>query len=318
VSSRTPPADGPPPAGSGAGPLVLRMSLGAQLRRHREAAGVTREDAAYVLRASPPKISRMELGRVRLKERDVLDLLTRYGVRDEGRRAHFVDLVRRSNAEGWWQAHRDLLPASAQTYLSMEHAACAIRVLELHHVPALLRTEEYAQAVLRLSHHGAAQVRRHVEVLRRRQERLHARNPPHLWAVLDESVLARRITEPAAHRAQLRRLAELAALPHVTVQVVPLDRAALPPTGGGFTLLRFPDPALSDVVHVEQLAGALTLDRPADVEAHLQAWNQACAAADPPRATPGFLVRHCPEQPHRRQHDPGPHPWARPDEGGTP
>lgn len=311
MSSCTPPGGDAPPADAGAGPLALRMSLGAQLRRHRETAGVSREDAAYVLRASAPKISRMELGRVRLKEHDVLDLLTRYGVRDEGQRAHFVDLVRRSNAEGWWQAYRDLLPPWSQTYLSMEHAASAIRTLELRFVPALLRTEEYARAVLRLSHHRPAQVERHVEVLRRRQERMRARNAPHVWTVLDESVLMRRVTGPAAHRAQLRRLAELAALPHVVVQVAPLDRTALPAAGGGFTLLRFADPGLSDVVHVEQLTGALTLDRPADVEGYLKAWNQASAAADPPGATPRTLARHC------RQH-PCPRPGAGPDEGGTP
>ena len=64
----------------GSGPTVLRILLGSQLRRLREAKGVTRDDAGYTIRASGSKISRMELGRVSFKERDVEDLLDLYGV----------------------------------------------------------------------------------------------------------------------------------------------------------------------------------------------------------------------------------------------
>src|ERR1700677_4073645 len=92
------------------GPTVLRILLGAHLRRMRERAGISREDAGYHIRASGSKISRMELGRVSFKERDVTDLLSLYGVDDPGERATLVDLARQANSPGWWHKYSDVLP----------------------------------------------------------------------------------------------------------------------------------------------------------------------------------------------------------------
>ena len=85
----------------GSGPTVRRILLGTQLRRLREASGITREDAGYRIRASESKISRMELGRVGFKERDVVDLLELYGV-DEAEAATLVELAVQANSPGWW------------------------------------------------------------------------------------------------------------------------------------------------------------------------------------------------------------------------
>src|SRR6201985_3918503 len=93
---------GAAPAG---GPTVLRMLLGAQRRRLREAASVTRDDAGYHIRASGSKISRMELGRVSFKERDVTDLLEYYGVDDVAEREKLVQLTRQANSPGWWHKY---------------------------------------------------------------------------------------------------------------------------------------------------------------------------------------------------------------------
>src|SRR4051812_8281281 len=146
------PAEGGPTTG----PTVLRMLLGAQLRRLRESSGVTREGAGWEIRSSESKISRMELGRVGFKERDVADLLTLYGVSAIDERAALLKLARDANSHGWWHRYGDVLPTWFQSYLGLEAAAALIRTYEVQFVPGLLQTPEYARAVILLGHRGAA------------------------------------------------------------------------------------------------------------------------------------------------------------------
>ena len=154
----------PGTAGAASGPTVLRIALGSQLRGRREAAGITREIAGDSIRASTAKISRLELGRVGFKERDVADLLTLYGILDPDERAQFLGLARRANAPGWWHRYADLLPAWFETYLGLEQAATVIRCYELQFVPGLVQTRDYARAVTRLGHTDPDDVERRVEL----------------------------------------------------------------------------------------------------------------------------------------------------------
>src|SRR5580700_11286032 len=135
--------------GPRAGATVVRMVLGSQLRRFREAAGLTPEQAGYEIRASRSKISRLENGRVGLKGRDVTDLLALYGVTDEDLRSRFLALVKQSNQPDWWTKYNDILPDWFETYLGLEAAAETIRSFEVQFVHGLFQTEDYAQAVTR-------------------------------------------------------------------------------------------------------------------------------------------------------------------------
>src|SRR4051794_15023822 len=119
-----------PETGAGGGPTVLRMLLGAHLRRLREAAAVSREDAGWEIRSSESKISRLELGRVSFKERDVADLLTLYGVDDADERERLLTLAREANTQGWWHRYGDVLPSWFHSYLGLEAAASIIRSYE--------------------------------------------------------------------------------------------------------------------------------------------------------------------------------------------
>lgn len=131
------------------GSVVRRMLLGSQLRRLRETRGITREAAGYSIRASESKISRMELGRVSFKTRDVEDLLTLYGITDEQERASLLSLAKEANVAGWWHSYSDVLPSWFPTYVGLEGAASLIRAYEVQFVHGLLQTEEYARAVVR-------------------------------------------------------------------------------------------------------------------------------------------------------------------------
>src|SRR5215813_11209114 len=110
------------------------MVLGAHLRRLREARGITREDAGWKIRASESKISRMELGRVSFKERDVADLLTFYGLQDDDERTRLMTLARDANTPGWWHRYGDVLPSWFQSYVGLEAAATQIRTYEVQFV----------------------------------------------------------------------------------------------------------------------------------------------------------------------------------------
>ncbi len=215
-----PPADG---ADELRGPTVLRMILGAQLRRLREAADVTPDQAGYEIRASRSKISRMEHGRVGFKDRDVTDLLTLYGITDEQMRARMLASARHANAPGWWSKYDDLLPDWFEQYLGLEGAASVIRTFELQFVHGLFQIEAYARAVTLLGHKTAPadEIDRRVSLRLKRQEIFTSPELPQVWSVMDEAVLRRAVGGRAVMRAQLERLAEVASLPQVTIQTVP-------------------------------------------------------------------------------------------------
>jgi transcriptional regulator with XRE-family HTH domain len=267
------------------GPTVLRMLLGAQLRRLREAKGMTREDAGYAIRASQSKMSRLELGRVGFKERDVADLLTLYEV-DEQERAGLLSLARQANAQHWWHVYSDILPSWFELYVALEEVAVRIRTYELQFIPNLLQTEEYARAAMRVRHPHAStyQMERRVNLEMERQRLLHGEDAPKLWMVMDEAVLRRRMGTRSVMRAQLKRLIELNELPNVTLQIMPFH-FGLGTTGGPFTILRFHEPDLPDVVYLEQLNSAHYLEKRQDIDLYTQAMDSLCAQAEPPIAT---------------------------------
>jgi transcriptional regulator with XRE-family HTH domain len=277
----------------GSGPTVLRILLGAQLRRLREAKGITRDDAGYLIRSSDSKISRMELGRVSFKERDVADLLTLYGITDDHERQALLGLARQANTPGWWHRYGDLLPGWFQAYVGLEEAATLIRTYEVQFVPGLLQTEAYARAVITQGNPGAPaeEVERRVALRRRRQELLTRSAPdaPRLWAVVDEAALRRPIGGRPVLRGQLERLVEATELANVTVQVLPFGVGGHAAEGGAFTVLRFAEPDLPDVVYVEQLTSALYLDKLDDVDAYVAVMNRLDVESAPPHQTVEIL-----------------------------
>jgi Domain of unknown function (DUF5753)/Helix-turn-helix domain len=275
------------------GPTVLRILLGAQLRRLREGKGISREDAGWEIRASGSKISRMELGRVSFKERDVADLLSMYGVADSRERDALLGLARQANNPGWWHHFGDILPNWFQSYLGLEAAASLIRTYEIQFVPGLLQTPEYARAVILLGHSGAdaAEIDRRVELRNQRQSILNRPNPPQLWAVIDEAVLRRPIGGIEVMRKQIEALIEASKLPNVRLQIIPFNAGGHAAAGGPFAILRFPEAELPDVVYVEQLTSAIYLDKRDDVDHYAIAMERVCIDAEPPSHTPDILEK---------------------------
>lgn len=263
------------------GSMTGRMQLGSQLRRLREDRGISRAEAGYAIRASESKISRLELGRVGSKSRDVQDLLALYGITDDGQIAEIMRLAAEANQPGWWQVYNDLLPSWLATYLGLEEAVSRLRSYSVQFIPELLQTEEYARALLASarSRGGREELDRRVEITLRRQHAFFRPGGPHLWVVLDEAVLHRAVGGPGTHRNQLRHLL---ALKGVTLQVLPFSAGEHPAQSGGFTLLRFPQAELGDIAYVQSLAGSTHHEKIEEVDVHLQAMEHLCVAAYTP------------------------------------
>jgi transcriptional regulator with XRE-family HTH domain len=276
----------------GGGPTVRRMILGTQLRRLRERADLSRAEAGYSIRGSDSKISRLELGRVGFKERDVADLLTLYGVTDTTEREQFLALVRESNQPGWWHRYNDLMPKWFEDFVGLEEAASRIQAYELQFVPGLLQTEEYARVVASHGRPEAANedVERRVALRMRRQRMLSGPLAPKLWAVIDESVLHRPLGGSKLLRAQLDRMLELTALPHIALQVVPHHKSGFA-AEGAFTLLRFAEPELPNIAYVEHLTGALYLEKPDEIEVYSRALDRLAVDAETPERSRQLLSK---------------------------
>ena len=248
---------------TGAGnPAVLRILLGAQLRRLREAKRITLEQAGNVIRASHSKISRLESGRVAFKDRDIVDLFIYYGVTDQAQIQTLRGIAIRANSRGWWHDYSDILPGWFEEYISLEEAAIQIRGYEVQFVPGLLQTEEYARAVTLLAYSNPKEISRRVSLRMARQVRLSEAEPVSLGMVLDEAALSRPIGGPSVMRAQLGHLIEMSQRPNVTIQVLPFKVGGHAAAGGPFSVLHFAESDLSDIVYLEQLSTAQYLEKP--------------------------------------------------------
>ncbi|WP_405086419.1 helix-turn-helix domain-containing protein [Microbispora sp. NBC_01389] len=276
---------------AGSGPTALRILLGSQLRKLRESKGITRDQAGRCIRASESKISRMELGRVGFKERDVTDLLVLYGVEDDETRGVVMNLVDQANEPGWWHRFNDLLPTWFQAYVGLEEAAERIRTYEVQFVPGLLQTKEYARAVITAGAVGAApeEIARRVDLRLERQCILDGGNAPTFWAVIDEAALRRPIGGSEVMRGQVQHLIDLMNQPNITIQVIPFSFGGHAAEGGAFSILRFSDQDLPDIVYVEQLASALYLDKREEVDRYTGVMERLCAVSTTPAETVDLL-----------------------------
>ncbi|HZB33725.1 MAG TPA: helix-turn-helix transcriptional regulator [Streptosporangiaceae bacterium] len=275
------------------GPTAARMLVGAELRRLRRLAGISREAACEAIRASDSKISRLELGRTGFKQRDVADLLSLYGVTDEAERQALLELARQASAPGWWHRYDDAVPAWYEPYIGLEQAASVIRVYEVQFIPDLLQTPDYTRAFVRLREPEASgeRIERRVDLWRGRQEIFHRPRPPHLWVVIDETALRRPVGGRAVMRAQIRQLIETAALPHVTVQVLPFSIGGHAATTGPITYLRFSEAELLDVVFLLQLSSAVYLDKSAHTECYRDVLDRLVIQAEQATETAPLLRR---------------------------
>ena len=273
-------------------PTVRRKRLTVELRRLREQAGLTCEDVGQRLECSGTRISRIETGRIGARPGDVRELLEIYGV--TGAEADsLVQLARDARRKGWWHAYGRVLPPWFEAYVGLESDAARLHDFQPSVVPGLLQTQDYARAILRDAPYAdyGEDIDQQLALRMRRQAVLDQPRPPQVRMVLGESVLWMQVGGPAVLRAQLLRLAELAARPDFSLQILPLRTAAHAQPAGPFTLLEFADPADPTVVYLEHLTGSLLLDEDEEVQRYRAMFDHLRAAALGPGPSADLIAR---------------------------
>jgi len=270
-------------------PTGRRRRLGAELRRLREAAGLTIDRVAEELECSPSKVSRIETGQVSATPRDVRDMLGLYGV-DDARLEAMVQVAREARQRGWWQKFVDV-PDGVPAYVGLETAATSIDVYMALLVPALLQTPDYARAVIAAVRPDLprSEIDRRVELRLRRQDLLGQERPPRMRVLLDDTVLRRPVGGPAVMAAQRRRLLADAGRPAVTIQVLEAGAGAHAGMDGPFTIFGFPAPAERDVVALDSAADALYLEGPEDVARYRRVFELLLPAARSPEDSAAII-----------------------------
>jgi transcriptional regulator with XRE-family HTH domain len=261
----------------GHSPTVRRRRLAAELRRLREKAQLTIEDVAEKLECSSSKISRIETEHVGVSPKDARELLKLYGVREDHLEA-LIQLSKEARKKGWWHAYNEVFTGA---FVGLEAEASSLRAYQALLVPGLLQTEEYMRAVIPAARPDATptQVDKRVKARLARQQLLTETDPPTYWAVIDEAVLHRSVGGGRVMRAQLDWLTTRAALPHVTIQVLPFVAGAHAGMEGPFLILGFPEQADPDVVYVDNTTAGIYLEEPAEILRYTLMFDHLRAAA---------------------------------------
>lgn len=263
-------------AGDDANALVQRRRLRAELRSARQDAGFTQEEVAAALDWSLSKVIRIEAGSMGISTNDLRELLNYYQIIDPDRIDRLIGLAQAARAPSWWSGYRDVASQGLLQLVGYETVACVARSFEPLLIPGLLQTEEYARAIIRqfLDRLAPRSVDSLVEFRMRRQEILGQADGPLFFFVLDEAVVHRRVGGRAIMLRQIQALAEIAARPNVTLELVPFAAGAHPGLKGPFVVLEFPDPADDDVLYLENHMGDLiSRDIPEEVEKYREAFE---------------------------------------------
>jgi len=221
---------------------ALRWWFAVEMRRMREAAGVTRDQAATAVVGSVANIGHVEVGRALPKPLELQKLLETYGVPE--RNDFFQDLrLRVKRGRDWWVGFRESVPDDWKLHLGLEVSAVQIESWNAHVIPGLFETRDTTDAIMRASHPDLDEqaITKRVELRMTRQVEVLDRNePPLLWAVIAESALHWPVGGARVHRAQLAHLVELSERPTITIQILPFAAGAHLGNEGTFTILSAP------------------------------------------------------------------------------
>ncbi|WEH35905.1 helix-turn-helix transcriptional regulator [Streptomyces sp. AM 4-1-1] len=279
---------------------VLGRQLGDELRRLREAAGLTTTQAAEALDCTKGKVSRIENGRVALRLPDLTAMLHAYQVEDSDTKERLGSLARKANRrrkEGWWNQYGDVLADTYRDYIALEAMAKSIRTFQAQLVPGLLQTPEYIRAVTVASRQWqtADEIEKFVHVRLARQERLLSDEPLQLWAVFSEAVLLQQVGGSRVMSTQLQHLLASSEHPNVTLQVLPFTRGAHASMFGPYVVLGFPEEGALDVVLVDNPSGSMWLERATDVSRYQDLFDAARTSALSPNESRAVIHRRSKE-----------------------
>ena len=283
----------------GGKPTVRSRRVGTELRRLREAAGVTTAQTAELLSCSPAKISRIENGIVSVRVVDLRLLLDRYGDQDQEHRAYLERLARESNKHGWWQDYDDTIPPYYADFIGLETDASYIKTWEATIVPGLLQTPEYARAVMLANPAMISpdKLENFISIRHERQARLEHGTDVRLDAVIWEAALITTVGSDEVQRGQLSRLLDLMDRLNISVQVLPLEAGDKASMSGSFVMFSFGSERSVSTVFVENLTSSQYLERDQELRGYTLVFDALRSAALSPAAS-AARIRQRLEQRH--------------------
>lgn len=257
------------------GPIIRRWQLGNELRKAREAAGVTIRTAAAEIEVQAGTLSKIEGGKQSIKGTYIKLLAPMYQIPWEERQ-RLLALAEEANQPGWWVSYGKLVPDWFRLYLGYESDASDLQSYESELVPGLLQTEPYARAVALAARPDSTpeELDRQVDLRRERQRRITSDAPPTMHAVLNEAVLLRKVGGPEVMKEQIEHLVTLSGLPHVTLQMLTFDTGAHAAMTAPFLMLGFEEEPAMNTVYLENGRGSLYLERAADLDRYRQMFTQ--------------------------------------------
>jgi transcriptional regulator with XRE-family HTH domain len=264
---------------------VLGRQLGEELRGMRERVGLSTSAVAEALDCTKGKISRIENGRSPVRMPDLTAMLRLYGVDEQAVHERLAELARTANkrrrGSGWWSEYGNVLADTYRDFIALETVASSVRTFQSQMIPALLQTPDYARALTAAGRRWKQpdEIEQFVTVRLMRQQRLTADPPLSLSVVLAEGALRQQVGGPAVMREQLAHLVDAAAMPNVSVRVVPFSIGAHASMAGPYVILGFPSEAAMDVVLLDNPSGSMWLEGATEVETYLELWNDVCTKA---------------------------------------
>jgi transcriptional regulator with XRE-family HTH domain len=264
--------------------------LGTELRKMREAAGITARDTARLLGTDPAKVSHIEAGRLGVSEERLRRLASFYVCGDDALVDALVAMAVGSGRKGWWEAYRGVVPAWMLDIAEMEHNGSALRSIQVSHIPGLLQTEAYSRTV-----NGNAvpplplnDLEARVAFQMERAQVLHRDPPIPYQAVIHEAALRMRFGGPEVTRQQLEHLLDVARLEHVTVRILPFAGGGYIGSGHVMHFAAGPVPQL-DTVQIDSTHGITLLHDAAQLARYKARFERLTTDCLDPRASREFI-----------------------------
>lgn len=266
-----------------------RRQLGVTMRKLRTRKGMTLEEAGRAIGVSKATVSRYETTEGPIKWIVVDALCREYGASEAERRA-VVNLAKDAKQQGWWNSFADSIPESMNLLLTLEDEATREDHFACLYVPGLLQTRRYTEAVQHASEMRLPpdEIERLVDIRMKRQDILTRPDAPHVWAILDESVIRRVVGDRDIMREQLAHMLEANAAPNITLQVLPFAKGAHSAAMGSFVILGGREPSL-DVVYVDIHVGSLFMEKDQELARYRLAFDYLRAQALDMAASSAFI-----------------------------
>ncbi|MER7690697.1 helix-turn-helix transcriptional regulator [Streptomyces sp. NPDC097610] len=272
-------------------PTARQMRLAVELRRLREAAGLSAREAAALLGVNSVQISQIESGVSGVSEQRLRRLASHYACAD----GEFIDALAAlatDRTRGWWEEYRGLLPTSFLDLSELDHHACFRRDVAVLNVPGPLQTKEYARAIFsnRVPEltHGELELRVRHRLARR--VIIEGPSPIPYEVVIHEAALRIRVGDRAASRAQLARLLDLSETDHITVRVIPFDLDGFTRAGSTMTYVGGSVAKLDTVVR-DAPHGSVFVDSEAQLSAYRTRFRKVEAVSLEPEQSRDFIHR---------------------------